>query len=242
MNNDILKYINNISTYGKTALNILINKPKNSEKQILDPLTTLIKIALLHFYTDGTKLSIYNNSIDIQESSNFQGVIRWIYGNSRDKLYNLKEPIKNCLTWFPYSKYKDLKIIYSHAILGLEKLKDSYSQTETGINTNITTHIIEYYIKIIQDNLNEIKNKLNEKNNINIEQSVILSDKLQKNIKQIWTKKDIILVNNFFEILVSRKSENKNFENVFMSLLQFLKEKDDKIKLYITKYTTELTL
>ena len=46
MNNDILKYINNITSYSKTALNILVNKPKTNEKQILDPLTTIIKIAL----------------------------------------------------------------------------------------------------------------------------------------------------------------------------------------------------
>ena len=239
MNNDILKYINNITSYSKTALNILVNKPKNNEKQILDPLTTIIKIALLYFYTDGTKLSINNNSIDIQESGNFQGLIRWMYGDSRDKLYNLKEPIKNCLKWFPFSKYRNLKIIYTHCILGLEKLKESYSNT----SSNITIHIIEYYVKIIQDNLDEIESKLNNKElDINIEQSVILNDKLQKNIKEIWTYKDISLVNNFFEILISRKKENKDINNVFVSLLEFLREKDNKIKLYITKYTTELSL
>lgn len=234
INKDITSYLTNVTKYGKTALELLINKDTN-EKQILDPLTTVIKIALLYFYTDGSKLSISNNTVNIHESNTFQGVIRWLYGASRNNLYNLKEPIQNCLKWFPYSRYKNLKIIYSHAILGLEKLKKSYSN-----KTNITIHIIEYYIKIIKDNLNETESKLID--NVDIEQSIILSDNLQKNIKTIWTIKDISLVNNFFEILITRKKENNDIKNVFISLLEFLKEKDEKIKKYIKKYTTELEI
>lgn len=235
INNDLLKYVNNLTIYSKSAINLLLNKNTNNEKQILDPLTTIIKIALLYFYSDGSKISINNNSIDIQRSSNIQGIIRWMYGDSRDKLYNLKEPIKNCLLWFPYSKYKNLKIVYTYAIKGLEKLKESYLE-----KSNITIHIIEYYIKIIRDNLNQIE--LDMKKKTDIEKSIILNDKLQLNIKSIWTSSDITLVNNFFEILITRKNSNNDVENVFMSLLQFLKEKDEKIKKYINKYTTELSL
>ena len=80
------------------------------------------------------------------------------------------------------------------------------------------------------------------KKKTDIEKSIILNDKLQLNIKSIWTSSDITLVNNFFEILITRKNSNNDVENVFMSLLQFLKEKDEKIKKYINKYTTELSL
>ena len=238
-NQDIVKYVSNFTDYGKSAIQLLLNKNYETDKQILDPLTTVIKIALLYFYTDGTKLSICDNTINIQEYNNFQGLIRWIYGDSRDKLYNLKEPIKNCLKWFPYSKYKNLKVIYTYAILGLEKLKSSY----TVSTTNITIHIIEYYIKIIRDNLDELKLKINDTGKIiNMEKSIILNDKLQRDIKHIWTKTDISLINNFFEILIIRKKNSKNIDNVFLSLLEFLKEKDNKIKNYIKKYTTELSL
>ena len=53
INNDLLKYVNNLTIYSKSAINLLLNKNTNNEKQILDPLTTIIKIALLYFYSDG---------------------------------------------------------------------------------------------------------------------------------------------------------------------------------------------
>ena len=237
-NKEVVKYISNFSGYGKTAIDYILNTNNKLDKQILDPLTTVIKIALLHFYDKGTKLSIYNNTINIQEANIIQGLLRWTQGDSRNKLYNLKEPIKNCLVWFPYSKYNNLKIIYTHAIFGLEKLKNSYSKS----STNITIHIIEYYIKIIRDNLDEMELKLNGTKNQNIEESIILNDTLQKNIKKIWTVYDISLVENFFKILIKRHDENKDTQHIFLSLLQFLKEKDNKIKEYILKYTTELSI
>jgi len=235
INKDIFKYINNFSGYGKSALDYFLNNKECIDKQILDPLTTVIKIALLSFSENGSKLSIYNNSIKIQKANGLQGLLRWSHGDSRNKLYNLKEPIKNCLIWFPYSKYKNLKIIYTYAIHGLEKLKNSYSLS----NTNITSHLIEYYIKILKDNLKELKINNEIKN---IEQSIILNDTLHKNIKKIWTKTDIKLIENFFEILIKKYDNNKDIEDIFLSLLQFLNEKDTKIKNFIKKYTTELSL
>lgn len=236
LNKDLINYITNFGGYGKSAIEYLLNNKDNNDKQILDPLTTIIKIALLFFHDKGAKLSIYNNSIKIQKANSLQGILRWSHGDSRNKLYNLKEPIKNCLIWFPYSKYKNLKTIYSYAIKGLEKLKFSYSVS----NSNITSHLIEYYIKIITDNLNEIELKIN--NVDNIEQSIIIKDTLQKNIKKIWTNTDIILIENFFKILIENFDNNKNIENIYLSLLQFLKEKDEKLKSYIKKYTTELLI
>ena len=219
MNTDLINYIKNISGYSKTALNYFTQPTNISDKQILDPLTTIIKIALLYFYEDGVKLRIFNNSINIQKGDHFQGIIRWSYGDSRDNLYNLKEPIKNSLTWFPYKRYENLKIIYTYAIKGLEKLKNSYSKS----SKNITMHLIEYYIKIIKDHLDDNDSISND---INIEGSIILNDNLQKNIKKIWTKDDISLIDNFFEILIKRYKNKDENENVFLSLLQFLKEKN----------------
>lgn len=233
MNGNLIKYITNVSNYGRTAFEYLMHPKNISDKQILDPLTTIIKISLLYFYKDGAKLRIFNNSIDIQKANNFQGILRWSYGESRDKLYNLKEPIRNCLTWFPHQRYPNLKIIYGFAILGLEKLKNSYSQS----SKNITIHLIEYYIKIIKDHLENTNN-----DNINIENSIILNDNLQKSIKTIWTKDDIALIDGFFEILIKRSDDGKDINNIFLSLLQFLKEKDNQIKTYIIKYTTELKI
>ena len=50
--------------------------------------------------------------------------------NNAETLYNIKEPIINCMSWFPYSRYPDLKNIYTYAIKGLEKLKNNYVEMD----------------------------------------------------------------------------------------------------------------
>lgn len=227
MKNKIGSYLNlkKISEYGKYFINFMFND--NNNKQILDPLTTIIKIALLNFYDIGTKIGIINNSIEIQETSFFQGTYRWGTGDSRTKLYNLKEPIQNCLLWFPYLKYKELKVIYEYSIKGLEKLKTCYCNLEGDGNNTI--HLIEYYISIIKNNLNEEKN---------IEKSIILNKKIQIDIKKIWDKEDIKLINIYFQILIKKDCENK--DNIINSINQFLKDKDLKTQSFLKKYTTEL--
>ena len=75
MNDNLKKLfnLNKITNYSKYFFNLFVGKNNKNNKQILDPLTTIIKVALLNFYDVGTKLSIYNNSIEIQEL----GVLSW---------------------------------------------------------------------------------------------------------------------------------------------------------------------
>lgn len=227
MNDNIKKLfsLNKISNYSKYFFNFFIGKNNKNNKQILDPLTTIIKIALLNFYDVGTKLSISNNSIEIQESNVLQGTIRWGNGSSRTNLHNLKEPIENCLNWFPHSKYNNLEIVYKNAISGLKKLQECYKQ---NVGDNNVNHLIEYYINIINS-------KLDNKEEI-MEKSVILDNTIQRDIKKIWSVNDITLVNTYFKIL----EENNENEKIIKSIYEFLKNKDLTIQNYLKKYITEL--
>jgi len=220
-----------ITDYSSLLMNFF--KKKKSDKQILDPLTTIIKIALLSFYEKGSKLSIINNKICIQEPSFYQGPVRWTYGDSRSKLYNLREPIEYCMLWFPYSKYKELKKIYLLAIEGLKKLKESYNTGDSD-DYDLIDHLIDYYIKIINENFKNMEKKVKEGL---LEQSVILNDRLQGQIKKIWKKEDILLINGYFDIL---KNDNNNNNRVFDSINIFLDGKDEIIQKFIKKYSTEL--
>ena len=206
-------------------------KKKKSDKQILDPLTTIVKIALLSFYEKGSKLSIINNKICIQEPSFYQGTVRWTYGDSRNKLFNLREPIEYCMLWFPYSKYKELKQIYLLAINGLNNLKESYKDDDD--NYDLIDHLIDYYVKIINENFKNMEKRVQEGL---MEQSIILSDRLQGKIKKIWTLDDIKLVNGYFDIL----RKDKDNKRIFDSINVFLDGKDELIRKCIQKYSTEL--
>jgi len=233
---DMIHY-DKISEYGKTVYDYLF--AKKDDKQILDPLTTVIKIALLYFYETGTKVSINNNCIQFHEPTPFQGVVRFRNGDSRTKLHNLKEPIQNCMLWFPYSRYEDLKKIYKYAVKGLQKLKVSYN--------NSTNDLIDYYIEIINKNLNEMENKLDSSK---LEETIVLQDRLQSDIKKIWNYQEVKLIRTFFDILEVRyenkdiknveNEDGKGVKNVLKSIFYFLKEKDEKVVKYLNEFITHL--
>ena len=232
-------YYDKLSDYGKFVYQYLFSRKKNADKQILDPLTTVIKLALLYFYENKTKLTIHNNSITLQKPDFFQGAYRYSTGNSGKTLHNLKEPIINCMMWFPYSRYEDLKTIYTFAIKGLEKLKTNYD--------GVISDSIDSYISLIRNNLAKMADKLNSSK---LDETVILQDKLQSDIKKIWNIEEIKLINNFFIILDQRSKvrnvkniENegdKGMQNIIDSILCFLQEKDEKVIQYLEEYITKL--
>ena len=83
----------NIYTYiNKTNIN-------TSKNLILEPFCTLIKLILLSYKDKGTKISIYNNSIQYQEPSYIQGILRIWSGDCREDLHNLYNPIIKALEY-----------------------------------------------------------------------------------------------------------------------------------------------
>ena len=79
-----------------TKLNIMFkHQPKinHNTLQLLEPMSAIIRLAMLCFESNGTKISIYNNRIYKQYPGLLQGTIRWTYGNKRNQLHNLYKPI-----------------------------------------------------------------------------------------------------------------------------------------------------
>ena len=55
-------------------------------ENILEPFLSFIKIAILNFKPDNTKISINNHNIDYRLPSMYQGILRWSYGETRKDL------------------------------------------------------------------------------------------------------------------------------------------------------------
>jgi hypothetical protein len=66
---------------------------EESKITYLDPFCSAVKIGILHFKTPNCKLGIKQNTIDIQAPTHFQGLHRYMNGDERDQLYQLKLPI-----------------------------------------------------------------------------------------------------------------------------------------------------
>ena len=106
---------------------------------------------------------------------------------------------------------------------------------------------IDNYIERIKQNLKNMEEKLNSSR---LEETVVLQDRLQADIKKIWNMDEIKLIDNFFTILEKRyeikdidnieNKDNKGVKNIINSISVFLKEKDEKIVKFLKEYFRNL--
>lgn len=124
---------------------------------MLDPLSTIIKLALLNKYENGVKISIKYNIIYIQKQSFYQGLLRWFNNDSKQDLDKLLYPIiYACQKYLINYIYPKINIIFEYAIKGLEKLINTY-------NNDI---IISKYLKYLSLIINYFLIKFNNNNDI----------------------------------------------------------------------------
>ena len=113
----VIKAISDISNI-QYLLHYSHSKKNN---QVLDPLTCMIKLALLNYKPFGTKISISNNRIFFQEPTVFQGSLRWKNGDTRLDIHNLLTVIQKATKWYDLRNEK-IKYMSQHSKDGLLKL------------------------------------------------------------------------------------------------------------------------
>ena len=148
-----LKQVKNAYQGANALLNVVLYG-KQEKNLILEPLTCMIRLATLHFKADKTKISIANNRISYNDPNLFQGTVRWSYGDNRNDLHNLHNPITKATQWYDLS-CAEIRYLFSLSIKGLKKLMLSYDP-----NT-IITHTLSHYLKLINDALQGSDNALN---------------------------------------------------------------------------------
>lgn len=201
-------------------------KVNNDKNFIIDPLTCMIRLAMLSFKESGTKISIIDNKIAFNDPHILQGPLRWSQGDNRDDLHNLYRPIVKALEWYDM-KESNIKIIFDLSIDGIEKLKGAY------IDNSSITHSLELYRKEILD----VKNNVS-KTTVNNSDNIVIN-KIYMDLKQLWNKNEINIVTNLFNEIRNTSDINsiKSLMNALDSLI-FIKE--EKVKTIILAHTTLL--
>ena len=192
------------------------NYLKNNEKMpVIEPLTCMIRLAILSFKKKGTKICFQENSIYIQEPSFLQGTIRWLSGDNRNDLHYLLNPIiKSIHKWDP-NKNESIKNIYKLAISGLENLKNGYHSNNRNISSLIS-HSIDLYINLINDSINGINNK-----NISTPDMKYIVDNevYQTSLYTLWNNEQIQLINSLFIEANKTKEDFTYYLNAIENIL-----------------------
>ena len=247
--------------FTQSNLKLLINKfmfYENTNKNIiLDPLSCLIKLAILGYYESGTKISIYNNRILYNHPSILQGAFRFFNGDGKEDLHNLYNPLLKCLEWYWDENNEDIKFLFKNSIFGIKKLKESYK------NNLMIQHLLNYFILILNSkdkkinkntNNNIQKNsqrlqelgdiydikEINQENNKNNE----INNEIHSFLKNLWNENEIkIIIQLFKEFIYKHKDKNNTKEeinNFLNTIKNIVKTKEDKLFKFIANFTTIL--
>ncbi len=188
----------------------------NKPDSILDPLTCVIRLAILEFKPENTKISISNNKIKYCDPNILQGTLRWTNGDNREDIHNIYNPIIKALEWYDLDS-DEIQTIFKFCVKGVEKLKNTYEPNST------ISHSLEYYINFINNSFNQKKNVKEETNTILIQ------------LKNLWNEREINIVTNLLLQL-----EESNDESLISALDAILLKKEDIVANIILNTTTKL--
>lgn len=205
-------------------------KPKGKIDTILEPLQSMIQLALLSICPIGTKLQIKENILYLQSPTLLQPIARWYYCDKKDDLYFLYSVIKRFITWYnplinkssPVS-HELYQLILIMSIEGLNNLFKTYSSSEA----NTVIHVIQMYKNLLEFNNDKL-----------LIDEIIIDDK-KVNIDEVFEKildiYDSYLLNVVYDILVLIQKENDIIiQNNIINGLQLIMNKTyKKIKEWI---------
>ena len=191
-----------------------------SQKYIFDPLSTIIKLAILANKEIGSKIVINNNSIDVQEYSLIQGIKRLYLGQNKNDIHYLSIPIelacKIYLTKETISIIPKIMLIFKCSQNGLLKLIETYKQHP------VIVHCLKYYHSIIDLYINKLEDDKKEEQ----------KEKEDKEKKSIIKPILIPIENDLFIPDVSQSLPNQligNHKKKKKNIIQLISDNDNTL-------------
>lgn len=163
---------------------------------ILDPLTVIIKLAIISNKPIGTKICIKNNIVYLQEPGIFQGVCRYFYKINKTELQYLYNPIEIACKTFLSPEYikktPRIKHLFLCAQKGIKNLIETYK------TCSIIRLCLNYYYTIISNYIDEVYNvNIFHKDSISLLYTQNITDKLFSS----WSEKKIEIILNLIDFL-----------------------------------------
>jgi hypothetical protein len=185
------------------------NKTVDLQLYILDPLSVIIKLAILSNKPVGTKICISKNIIYLQEPGHFQAICRYLFSTNKTDIQYLYNPIQlACQTYLTKDSVKQnpkLKELFKCAQNGLNRLSDTYK------SCSIIRLCINYYETLIDNHLQEIYNDGLFKNDV---LTSLYTNELTKMFTKLWTQDRIKIILNLTTFLISDENATANVKSV----------------------------
>lgn len=188
------------------------NNKINIKLFILDPLSMIIKLAIIGNKPTGTKILIQNNIIYFQEPGPFQAFCRYILNTNKTDLQYMYNPIQiACQTFLTkenIQKTPRIKTLFTCAQQGIEKLKETYK------TCSMICLCLNYYHTIINNYVEQIYNEtIFRKDSMSLLYTKEVVDKLNAQ----WSHEKIKIILDLISFLTNDKmalNNVKSLENI----------------------------
>jgi len=179
------------------------NTKINVKSYILDPLSVIVKLAILNNKPVGTKLLIQNNVIYFQEPGPFQSIARIVYKSNKTDLQYIYNPINIACLHFLSKQFVEktprIKNLFLCAQNGLKKLIETYK------SCSIITITLNYYYSLLTNHISQTYNdSMFVKDNLTRYYTQSINDSFNKQ----WTDEKIKVVLDIITFL--GKNDNPN--------------------------------
>ena len=185
------------------------SKNINYKLFVLDPLSIIIKLAILSNKPVGTKFRIHDNVMYIQEPGYFQSICRIYYNANKTELQYLYNPIHFACQKFLCVQFTDktpnIRKLFGCAIQGLNKLKETYKTCP------VIVLCINLYINLIENSLEEhrIENIFKKDAMTSVYDETTL-----KSLNAFWTSDRIKVVLDMIDFLCKDYSASNNVQSL----------------------------
>lgn len=183
-------------SFAKTGYGLIANSGSDPNiSAIIDPLTTVIQIAMICFQESGTKIIISDHSITYQPKGLWQSFSRTVQKNiSRNNLLACKDPILRAAQWYNPKDDANVRQIFHFATMGLRCLKETYQKNDQiqDAKKNEPNKKVDQNLDLIGEVIDKWIGDINRfcKEGAPAQKDEELND-LQKALKNhMWSKKD----------------------------------------------------
>lgn len=220
------KQENSPKSENKENLELQQEQPQNF---VLDPLITLSKLALLHFYPDNTKLCFCYNTFYLQEDTYIQIFLRrYYYKANREDLIKLYVPIRLAISFYLHNQNKQVNghvtNIMLYAIKGLKKLQQTYK------NDKMVVLMLQHYVDLLD---NATLNSIKEYKNLDIIFDNQVTEELCK--KELWDKSALKDVSERLDTFSTKDVNTRDFKTAKDEIECYIKMKEERYQKYLVE-------
>ena len=187
-----------------------------NKTDLLDPLSVIVKLFIYSHKKTGTKISVQNNRVTIQENwVLFQSAMRTIMRDSKNDLNILYNPIIHaCEIYLNSGKREEYKELFETTAIAFLKLKETYAGTEIVYTIeNIEKSVNSFLL----DEEHSITKEIKTSNNPSFKKKL----QIYQNIGKVWTKNKLNILFGFLNE-IKEATTDEEIEFILVSLSTYM--------------------